>query len=356
MARTGRSPEQYQVEDFITDESFVNYFFRLNAEDTHFWEKWLLANPDYNEPADAAKDLLRSLSLTLTDQEIKDETARIKAAIGYDAPFQLRKRPAIIRLLPFRQGKRFEKRTKKKSALLILPLLLILLAGGYFLTRTIIHPERLIEKFNNSNDPIVFTLADGTTVTLASQSVLRYASGFGDKERKVFLNGEAQFDVSRATAHPFQVQESDIVATVLGTTFSVKKQAGDSVMVVELIKGKLKVENIGNTGQPLTSIILNPDERVVYNRHNQSLYKERWQPQAEFPLQVDHIMFQRNNFSDIAGKIKAVFGVTVVNKSKKRNWMFSGEFENATAQDIIKNICVVERLNYQINGDSIIIN
>jgi transmembrane sensor len=356
MARTGKAPEQYQVEDFITDESFVNYFFRLNAGDTLFWEKWLLENPDYNRPADAAKDMLRSLTLTLTDQEIKDETARIKTTIGYDTPFPSRKRPAIVRLLPFRQGKRFEKRKKKKAALFILPLLLILIAGGYFLTHMTIHPERLIEKLNNGKDPIVFSLADGTTVTLAPQSILRYAAGFGDKERKVFLNGEAQFNVSRATDHPFEVQESDIIATVLGTIFSVKKQSGDSVMVVELIKGKLKVENVSSTGQALTSIILNPDERVVYNRHHQSLYKERWQPQAEFPLQVDHIIFQRNNFSDIAGKIKAVFGLTVVNKSKKANWMFSGEFENATAQDIIKNICVVERLNYQITGDSIIIN
>ena len=346
MARTGKSPEQYQVEDFVTDESFINYFFHLNAEDTRFWETWLLANPDFNESVDAAKDMLRSLTLTLTDREINDETAKIKTAIGYDAPFPLRKRPAIVRLLPFGKAKRRQK--------VILSFLLILLAGGYFLYH--IHPDRPIEKFNNSSDPIVFSLADGTTVTLAPQSVLRYASGFGDKERNVFLNGEAQFDVSGVTDHPFMVHDGDIIATVLGTTFSVKAPSGDSVMVVELIKGKLKVENVNSTGVVLNSIVLNPDERVVYNRNNHRLFKERWQSQTEFPAQVDHILFQRNNFDEIAGKIKAVFGVTVVNKSKKMNWMFSGEFENATAQDIIKNICVVERLNYQITGDSITIN
>ena len=236
-----------------------------------------------------------------------------------------------------------------------MPLLLILLTGGYLLYHN--HPDRLIEKSNPGAGPIVFSLADGTTVTLAPQSVLQYAAGFGgDKERKVYLNGEAQFDVSRATEHPFRVQEDDIIATVLGTIFSVKKQSGDSILVVDLIKGKLKVENINSTGRTLTSISLNPDERVVYNRRNQRLYKERWQSQTEFPVQVAHILFQRNNFDELAQKIKAVFGVTVINKSKKTNWMFSGEFENATAQDIIKNICVVERLNCQTTGDSIIIN
>jgi ferric-dicitrate binding protein FerR (iron transport regulator) len=346
MAGIGKTPEHYQVEDFVTDESFINYFFHLNTEDVLFWEKWLLANPACKESVDAAREMLRTLTLTLTDEEIIHETAKIKNAIGYDTPFPLRKRPAIVRLLSFRQ---------KRRRALVLPLLLVILAGGYFFTRTMLHPEQVIEKSNTSTDPIVFSLADGTTVTLAPQSVLRYAARFGEKERKVFLTGGAEFDVSRATDHPFEVQDDDIIATVLGTIFSVKKLSGDSVMVVELIKGKLKVENTSSTGQPLTSIILNPDERVVYNRHNQRLYKERWQPQAEFPIQVGHIQFQRNNFDEIAGKIKAVFGVTVINKSKKRNWMFSGEFENATAQDIMKNICVVERLNFETTGDTILI-
>jgi transmembrane sensor len=356
MAGTGKSPEYYQVEDFITDESFINYFFHLNAEDVVFWEKWLLVNPDFKASVDAAKEMLRSLTLTLSDQEIKHETARMRAAIGLEAALDLRKRPAIVRLLQWRPAQRFLTRKRKKYAGVILPLLLIVLAGGYFLDRIIVHPERVIEKSNSSNDPIVFSLADGTTVTLGPQSVLRYAFDFGKKERKVFLSGEAQFDVSRETAYPFKVQENDMIATVLGTVFSVKAPSGDSVLVVELIKGKLKVENITSSGLPLTTIILNPDERVVYNPHNKKLYKERWQPQAEFPLQVNHIVFQQNNFNEIAGKIKAVFGVTVMNESKRKNWMFSGEFENATAQDIIKNICVVERLNYHITEDSIIIH
>ena len=351
MAQTGKPPEQYQVEDFVTDESFINYFFRLNAEDIGFWEKWLLANPACKESVEAAKEMLRSLTLTLSDQEMIDETARLQTAIGIETPAILGKGPAIlgegpafVRFLPFFRAKR----------VIRVAALVILLACGYLIYRAI-HPERVIEKFNRDNNPIVFSLADGTTVTLAPQSVLRYASGFGDKDRTVSLNGEAQFDVSRKTDYPFEVREKEIKVTVLGTLFSVKAPAGDSVMVVELIKGKLKVENISSTGLPLTSIILNPDERVVYNRHDQRLYKERWQPQTDLPIQVGHILFQRNNFDEMAARIKAVFGITVINQSKKRNWMFSGEFENATAEEIIKNICVVERLNFQTTGDTIFI-
>jgi len=351
MAQPGKPPEQYEIEDFVTDESLINYFFHLDAEDTGFWEKWLLANPGCRESVDAAKEMLRSLTLTLSAQEIIDETAKLKTAIGFETP-SLRKGPALVRFLPFIRAKQLVRVRAKRFV--SVSALLILLAGGYLLYRTI-HPDRVIEKSNTSNDPIVFSLADGTTVTLAPRSSLRYDAGFGGKDRTVSLDGEAQFDVTRKTEQPFEVRESDIVVTVLGTIFSVKAPSGDSVMVVELIKGRLKVENINSTGLPLTSIILNPDERVIYNRHDKRLYKERWQPQTDLPIQAGHILFQRNNFAGIAARIKAVFGITVINQSKKRNWMFSGEFENATAEEIIKNICVVERLNFQTTGDTIFI-
>jgi transmembrane sensor len=358
MPQTGKPPEQYQIEDFVTDESFVNYFFQLDAEDIVFWEKWCFINPACKPSVDAAKEILRSLTLTLSAREIDEETAKLRTVVGFETslgqhetslgqhgtPMDHRKRPAIVRFLSFVRTNRFAK----------VAALAILLAGGYLVYRTF-RPERVIEKFNNSNDPIVFSLADGTTVTLAPQSGLHYSSAFGEKERAVFLDGEAQFDVSRKTDQAFEVRENEIKVTVLGTLFSVKKQSGDSVMVVDLINGRLKVENIDHTGLPLTTIILNPDERVVYDRHDQRLYKERWQSQTDLPLQVSDILFQRNNFDEIAVRIKTVFGVTVINKSKKTNWMFSGEFENATAQDIIKNICVVERLNFEIIGDTILI-
>ena len=84
MASTGKTPEHYQVEDFVTDETFINYFFHLDAADLAFWEKWILANPDCNQSIDAAKELLRSLTLTLTAEEIKAETAKLQTAIGFE--------------------------------------------------------------------------------------------------------------------------------------------------------------------------------------------------------------------------------------------------------------------------------
>jgi len=218
-----------------------------------------------------------------------------------------------------------------------------------------IQPGTMMEKFNETSNPVVFSLSDGSVVTLAPQSGLRYPSDFKEKNRDVYLNGEAQFHVMRDTLHPFKVHEGDIVATVLGTVFNVKKQSGDSVMVVELIKGKLRVETTGSYASAAQSIILYPDERVIYNHYSQKLYKEQWQQQKNLSLQVNHITFKRNNFDEIAEKIKNIFGVTLINKSNKKNWLFSGEFDNVSAKEITEHICLVEGLKSEAVGDTIII-
>jgi transmembrane sensor len=350
----GKSP--YQVEDFITDESFINYFFRLNLDDITFWEKWLISHPHNNEAVESAKDMLRNLSLTLPDGEFEEEIAKIKKTISYEAPLFTKKRPVIVRLLHWGKSSRLLKNKKKKYAGIFLPLLLIFAAGGYFFFRHFtMQPDRLTEKYNDSSKPVVFTLSDGTVVTLAPHSMFRYPSYFGNKERKVYLDGEAQFHVNRDEAHPFKVYEGDIVATVLGTIFDIKKQMGDSVVMVELIKGKLKVETIDSTGLWSQSIILNPDERVIYKGHGQKMYKEKWQPQRDVSLQVKHLVFHQNNFEEIAAQLKAAFGVTIINQSNKKTWRFTGEFNNTSAIDILESICIVEKLKYEVQGDTVFI-
>ncbi len=247
-------------------------------------------------------------------------------------------------------------RRKKKRSFVYTALILILLAAAPFLwTRMGSGPGKLIVKSNDSGKPIVFTLSDGTVVTLAPHGVFRYSADPGLADRKAYLEGEARFQVSHDGTHPFQVYEGGIVATVLGTVFQVKQQTADSTILVELLSGKLKVETIAAPGLPAQTILLQPDERVVYQRDGKRLYKEKWQSQHEFPSTVPRLVFRRNDFEEIATQLKTAFGVTIVNRSEKKNWRFTGNFNNASAADIVENICRVEGLQNENDGDTIVI-
>jgi transmembrane sensor len=83
-----KSFENYEVEDFIADESFINYHFRLNAKDRIFWEEWLMKNPSKKSMAREASEMIGSLSLTLNEKEYKEELKKITKAINKEKPSQ----------------------------------------------------------------------------------------------------------------------------------------------------------------------------------------------------------------------------------------------------------------------------
>lgn len=350
-----RIPENYQLEDFITDDSFINYHFQLDIDDQVFWEEWLNEHPAYSALAERAQEMLQTLSLTLPDKEFQVELSKIKEAINYKQPLFSTSKPALVRFLNDKTIHRTSKNKKYRIAKYLIAAMLIFFAGSYFLYQYYTKDDQsLAVVFNHQTAPIVFTLNDSTVVTLAPQSALHYPRNFGDNERKVYLDGEAQFHVKRDVDHPFKVYSGEVVSTVLGTIFNVKQQ-GDSIVQVELLKGKLKVDKIDSSGVSLQSVILNPEERVVYNSHEKKLQKESWQSNNEHVASVNHLQFRQDNFETIAKELRSVFGVTVINQSSKKEWRFTGEFTNSTAKDIIENICIIKNLSYQVQADTIFI-
>ena len=66
-------------------------------------------------------------------------------------------------------------------------------------------------------------LPDGTKVWMNAASTLRYPTRFTGNERKVFLNGEAYFEVVKNARMPFRViVDTDMTVQVLGTHFNIK--------------------------------------------------------------------------------------------------------------------------------------
>jgi transmembrane sensor len=111
-----------------------------------------------------------------------------------------------------------------------------------------------------------FTLPDGTNVRLNSDTRLIYdpESFMADGKRRVSIEGEAFFDVTKDAEHPFVVKLTDMEVEVLGTSFDVRNYSFSSKEEVVLLTGKVKVESKG-IGEPVT---IYPDQRLVFNRAN----------------------------------------------------------------------------------------
>lgn len=112
------------------------------------------------------------------------------------------------------------------------------------------------------------TLPDSSTVWLNSASTLTYPSRFDDRERVVFLEGEAYFEVRQSRGRPFRVVSAGQVVEVLGTEFAISAYADESEVRTTLVKGRVQVSaNGGVTASEAASggkpRMLKPGEQAV---------------------------------------------------------------------------------------------
>ena len=104
------------------------------------------------------------------------------------------------------------------------------------------------------------TLSDGTIVYLNAESELRYPVKFVGEDRRVYLSGEAYFDVVHDKAHPFVVDVKNSTVRVLGTSFDVRAYADEDEVLTTLVQGSVRF----SAGKE--SVILEPGAQVVLDK------------------------------------------------------------------------------------------
>lgn len=161
-------------------------------------------------------------------------------------------------------------------------------------------------------------LNDGTRVWVNSGSKLKYPLSFVDKERCVYLEGEAFFEVEKADK-PFIVKNSFGDVRVLGTAFGVTAYRVDSVGYTTLVRGSVCVKN--NLSD---SLIIYPGEQVVSLRDGKMIKRDvdveeyvGWKDGA--------FIFKERRLEDIVKILERWYNIHVVFQDDElKDFLFTG--------------------------------
>lgn len=138
-------------------------------------------------------------------------------------------------------------------------------------------------------------LPDGSVVTLNSGSRLSYNKDFGIKNRQIYLEGEAYFDVKKSPSMPLVVSTATVNVTVLGTTFNVKAYAEDSLVEASLFTGTIQ---LATQKDPERVILLRPREKVTINQKQNALNVPATVKEVRNEMvSLQHMTSSRNNNS-----------------------------------------------------------
>lgn len=112
-------------------------------------------------------------------------------------------------------------------------------------------------------------LADGSEVWLNSHASLYYPNTF-DKERKVYLEGEAYFEIAKDADRPFVIYTGDGVTEVLGTAFNLN--ADKETVVVTVTRGQVALYPEGRREK---KVVLEKGERGLFLSKNNKISKTK---------------------------------------------------------------------------------
>lgn len=131
--------------------------------------------------------------------------------------------------------RRFKFIAAAACGILLIGLGLKFLTGGF--------GDGMVEINNDTASIREVSLPDGSEVSLAPHSNLKYANDF-ESNRNVELEGQAYFEVARDEAHPFVITTEKGEIEVLGTAFNVRCEAKGTTVSVE--HGLVAVRNEGD--------------------------------------------------------------------------------------------------------------
>ena len=186
---------------------------------------------------------------------------------------------------------------------------------------------------------LVTTLEDGSIVYLSDDTQLRYPEHFDSQKREVLLKGNALFDVSGNSNHPFLIETEFIRVEVIGTAFNVQS-TDNNPFELSVQRGEVKVTH-KESGESL-HVKAGETATLLSNR----LQIEQTSENKEIDSFTGQIRFKDERLSDILTVInKRSSGIMLQATESLKDRQLTVTFDNESPEAIANLICIAFNLS-----------
>ncbi len=350
--------EKYKIEDFITDDEFIQWAKYPTDERDNFWHTYIKNQPAQSLTIQKAKIAVQHLALVAKQTAPIDEIPVIWTAIEDD----LNDKSKSIKW-------RFLWKKWAIAASIILMLGIGFLWKSHFSSSDIAVYSKLIsdssnpltEVINNSSSELAVKLPDGSKAILKPNSRLSYTKTFEGKRREVYLAGEAFFEVKRNPTKPFMVYANGLITKVLGTSFSVKAFETEQEVIVKVTTGKVSVytQNTTRNQDPeMNGIVLMPNQKMIFGKDDERFTRTL----VEKPIvvisdkELQQFSFNDSPVEQIFLALEKAYGVKIIfDKDVLINCRLTTSLSNEDLFEKLDIICAGIEANYKVIDAQVII-
>ena len=124
----------------------------------------------------------------------------------------------------------------------------------------------LITEVNDSDQPSIVVLRDGTKVTLTAHSSISYYTNFNNRYRVVRLDGEAYFETDVENARPFVVVSENITSICRGKEFSISAYKESDEINVTLASGQIEISRNDKLNSENNKVAVKSCQRYSFSK------------------------------------------------------------------------------------------
>lgn len=194
------------------------------------------------------------------------------------------------------------------------------------------------------------SLPDGSEIKLNVDSKIRFQRDFANHQvRKIYLDGEAFFDVARMPEKPFVVLARGIETSVLGTSFNIDASKGSEEVHVAVVTGKVKVGEL--EGKDL--LYLEPDEMATWG--DSKIVKTKYDPDLVLAWTRRALVFKKSSFSDVIQRLENWYDVDIQVNGKILSNDYSGVHNDESLEVLLKGLGFAGNFTFKIDGKKVTI-
>lgn len=196
----------------------------------------------------------------------------------------------------------------------------------------------------------ILKLPDSSIVWLNSGSTLSYSIPFNRSNRRVTINGEAYFEVSKIHGSSFYVKSSNLEVKVVGTKFNFKAYDDENKTEVVLEEGKVELYPSINSGRE--KVVMDPGTRAIIDNSNGQIIINNENTEKYTSWRKGMMIFDNTPFLEVAKQLERWYGTEIIVKDPEINkYKITTKFRDETLKDVLEMLELSSplKIKYQAN-------
>ncbi len=333
------------TDDFLMDDEFNDFVLHENSKKTQWWGKYFKNNPETKSASEKARKIILGLS-AFDDNVSLNEINEVDLNSKFEDTWKKYKESKSQRVVS--QTSLFVWRAAVVAAVVILAVASYSALNNIFFDsdRNVVYSEVYVPAAKQSR----ITLSDGTVVWVNSETKIKYSNRFNSKDRNIYLDGEAYFEVAHNEKIPFKVFSKGTEVKVTGTKFNVRAYSDENRVETVLVEGKVQLSQSDTKTHRM--IELTPGDKAVYNTETEKFSITRDGIDADVAWKEGKLIFRNTPLSEVCRKLEKWYDVEIIlddNTGSLKEHPFTFTVISETLPLVLEYLCEAAPLQYYTN-------